>query len=394
MNQHSAQFGAPARARPARLSAWLTELFLPRWIERTIVPGRPGYVEEVFRKDGTPVPGEMRGTMLTGRLVHTFCLAHGFDGAPATRRVAEHGLGFLLDACRLAPGRFAHAVDADGGVLDAEADLYDLAFVLLALGSYAAMSGETRLIAIAGEIGARLDGELSDPRGGYREPAGGEGLRRQFPQMHLFEAFLQLADLDPAGGWDLRAERVLDLVGRLTAPEGGTAPGIDEWYEPDWRPLADTRQREREVGHHFEWAWLLYRHAETGGPARAAEIGDAFYRAGLKATGVGAGRLARPVPNRLDGAGRPLPLGRPLWPTGELLRASLEAQALGQDIDRGALAETALDALFEHALDTQTGLWINETDVDGQPVGDTVPARVLYHIVPHLIAYLRALPGG
>ncbi len=371
-----------ASGRPADLAAWLTALFIPRWIERTCPPGWRAYVDEISLADGTPMIGNVCSTMVTGRLVYTFSVAHQFDRSPASLAAAERGLEFLTDACRVSPGRFAHLVDADGRVIDAEGDLYDLAFVLLALGAYAAATQKRAVLAIAAEIADRLDAELADPLGGYREPQSGGGRRRQFPQMHLFEAFQLLAGLDPSGGWTKRADRILDLVAHLI----GEGDGVDEWYEADWRPL-DATQREREIGHHFEWAWLLYNHAATTGSIRAAELGDRLYRFGLRA--ADAASLRSLVPNRVDAAGRAAAGPRPLWPTTELLRASIAAEALGPNFDCVPLIDFALDVIFNHAMDARTGLWLNEIDENARPTTDIIPTRVLYHIVPCFIAYVN-----
>lgn len=72
--------------------------------------------------------------MVTGRLIYAFSMAHRFDRRPQMLRAAKHGLKFLLDAGCLGPGQFAHSVGRGGEVIDPHGDLYDLAFVLLALG--------------------------------------------------------------------------------------------------------------------------------------------------------------------------------------------------------------------------------------------------------------------
>lgn len=372
-----------APARPTDLDAWLRDLLIPGWIERICRPGIPGYVEDVRLRDGAPVPSAARSTMVTCRFIYTFSLAHRFDGTVASLKAATHGLDFLLGCCRVSPGCYAHEVGEDGRIRDSEGDLYDHAFVLLALAGYAAATGRHDLLTAAAEIGDRLDRELFDPLGGYREPSQ-DGRRRQFPQMHLFESCQLLAALDPSGGWRERATNLIDLVDRLT--ERGD--GIDEWYDAQWRPLGEAQHREREIGHHFEWAWLLYAHAAANDCARSGEIGDRLYRSGLKAAGIETFGPRHLVVNRLGEDGRPAAGSRPLWPTTELLRASLAAQALGRDIDRAAFVEAPLDLMFAHSIDCRTGLWANEVDEEGRPASQIIPARVLYHLVPALIVYL------
>lgn len=378
-----------SRGRPVDLAGWLADLFIPRWIARTCLPGRPGYVEEVAAGDGAPMAGGRCTTLVTARLIYTYSLAYGFDGRPATLEAARHGLRFLRDACHLGAGRYAHDVDRGGQTPGAPADLYDLAFVLLALGGYAQATGDGDILALTTAIGERLDTELFDPEGGYQDPAGGAARRLHFPQMHLFEAFLLLHALVPAGGWDRRAARELALIDRLCSEDRG----IDEWYGPHWQPLDPAEPNDRELGHHFEWAWLLYRYAARFGSAQAADIGDRLYRSAIAAAGIRPGALRSLVPNRLDAAGRPIMAPRPLWPTAELLRSTLEARLLGRQTDGAPMIEEAMDLIFERAMDVRTGLWRNIVDENHERVSSTLPVRVLYHLIPHFIAYLEAPPG-
>lgn len=367
--------------RAADLSAWLKERFIPGWIARTCLPGLRGYVEEVRRADGMPLPPARYSTLVTGRLVYSFSMAHRFDGNSASLRAAEHGLGLLLGG-RTSAGGFAHAFDLNAGALDGQADLYDLAFVLLALGGYSAASGRTDILSVAGAIGARLDGELADPLGGYREPDASAPRRRQFPQMHLFEAFLLLAVIDPEGGWSSRAARILDLLPRLLDDRGA----IDEWYDASWRTLP-MAQREGEIGHHVEWAWLLFAHADATGSVRAAEIGRRLFRFGLDAAGIPASGPTHPVPNGVNAFGRLTGTTQPLWPTLELIKAALAATALDGDPAGRRIAKSGFEVLCAH-LDCSTLLWRNETGTGAEPAA-TVPTRVLYHLLPALILFAR-----
>jgi len=368
--------------RPADLRAWLTNLFIPVWIERTCPSGHPGYVEEVRRVDGTPILTETRSTLVTGRLLYTFSRAYGFDKSPASLQAAEHGLAFLLDTCRLSPGHFAHVVASDGQVIDPHADLYDLSFVLLGIGGYVQVSGERQVLHIADEIARRLDGELEDPLGGYREPAGTGERRRQFPQMHLFEAFQLLATVDPAGGWALRAERILKLAERLIDANGR----IDEWYAADWGRL-DNAQREGEIGHHFEWAWMLDQYADASGTRLVRELAARVCGFGISAAAIQSSGPDKPVPNAIDGEGRSSSSSRPLWPTIELLRAALA----GDDSVwfRKAFSESSLNVLFTCSIDQTSGLWKNDSESSSLFKREIIPTRVLYHIVPCIIEYIR-----
>lgn len=370
-----------APAPPADLSAWLKDRFIPRWVARTCPPGLRGYVEEIpTTAHGQPRPSE-HTTMVTGRLVYTFSMAYQFDGSPQTLRGAEHGLAFLLDSCRLSSGHFAHRVGRDGQVIDPRGDLYDTAFVLLALGGYSAATGRTAGLAVAQEIAARLDSDWLDPLGGYRDPAGAGLLRLQYPQMHLFEACQMLAAVDPGGGWLERAERIVDLAARLVDGQGA----IDEWYGPRWDALAPEK-RQREIGHHFEWAWLLFVYATKTGSKSALQLARRLFNFGRNAAGIAATGPDQTIPNAIDARGHLTSASRPLWPTIELAKASLALATMDENADHDALALRSFGIVLSQ-MDRSSDLWVNEIDSNELSLNSSLPARSLYHILPCLIFF-------
>ncbi len=380
-----------APAWTAELSAWLKGRFIPRWVERTCRPDLRGYIEAFDpTRQEQPLPGE-HTTMVTGRLVYTFSMAHRFDGAPETLRAAEHGLAFLLDACRVSHGHFARRLGADGRVIDPHAGLYDLAFVLLALGGYGAATGKTDALTVAEEVAARLDGDWLDPAGGYRELAGTVLPRLQYPQMHLFEAFQMLAAVNPDGGWLARAERIVDLAARLVDEHGA----IDEGFGPFWDTL-EPDKRHRELGHHFEWAWLLFVHAAQTGSPRAADLAWRLFDFAVGAAGIPTSGPDRTIPNAIDALGNLTSPTRPLWPTIELAKAALAAATLDRRNDRLALAARSLEVMLTQ-FNRETALWVNEADGADLPPPHSptpLPVRTLYHIVPALIFFANSARSG
>jgi mannose/cellobiose epimerase-like protein (N-acyl-D-glucosamine 2-epimerase family) len=370
---------------PESLSAWLVERFLPAWVARVWDPVLPGYVEGFSWQDGKARVLETFSTMVTGRLVYTFSLAHVVGTAAPCLEAATHGLDSLLGPCRRADGGFVHALSSDGAPSDMHADLYDLAFVLLALGGYAAASGRRDLIDIADSIGTELD-RNADHLGGFRDPQAKGEARLQYPQMHLLEGFQLLARLAPGCGWEKRADAIVDLAERsLIRPDGC----IEEWYNTAWSPIEVDGLTERELGHQFEWAWLLYRYGHTSDCSRATKLADRIYAYGKVAMHTAIGGSIGPLPNRIDPLGRPRDAARPLWPLTELLRAACLAGIAGRGVDNAEIAAEALRVMFAHHMDRESGLWINAMDPDVPPFERVVPSRLLYHIVPPLITYAR-----
>jgi mannose-6-phosphate isomerase len=371
-------------AVPKSVSTWLVERFIPGWVARAWRPGLPGYVENVAWRDGAAILPQTFSTMVTGRLVYTFSLCHAAGAAASCLEAAAHGLDVLLGRARRSDGGFAHALALDGSIADPRSDLYDIAFVLLALGGYAAATGRRDILDIADSIGARLE---ADPSGGFREAEQGSGPRLQYPQMHLFEAFQLLARVAPTRGWEARADAIVDLAERrLIQPDGC----INEWYDDLWHPAASDGDPERELGHQFEWAWLLYRHGRTSSVPRATALADRLYAYGQGVISSALGSIG-PLPNRIDKAGHPRDALRPLWPLTELLRAATLAQPGKAD---AGVAAAALSAIFAHHIDPETGLWINALNAEDGLGDRAVPSRLLYHIVPALIAFARDREGA
>jgi mannose/cellobiose epimerase-like protein (N-acyl-D-glucosamine 2-epimerase family) len=377
--------GPQSNTTPASLSAWLVERFIPAWVARAWNPALPGYVESISWQNGSARAPETFSTMVTGRLVYTFSLCHVAGAQGACLEAATHGLESLLGPCRRADGGFVHALAADGKALEPSADLYDIAFVLLALGGYAAASGRNDLLELADTIGARLD-RNADPLGGFRDPDFSAEARLQYPQMHLLESFQLLARLAPDRGWESRADAIVDLAERrLIRPDGC----IEEWYDAAWRPIPVGGLTERELGHQFEWAWLLYRCGHTFDRPRATSLADQIYAYGKAAMQVAIGDTIGPLPNRIDIAGRPRDIARPLWPLTELLRAACLAGISERGAGNAEIAAAALRTIFAHYIDHETGLWINALDPNIPPAERVVPSRLLYHIVPALITHAR-----
>lgn len=365
------------------LSSWLVESFIPGWVARAWNPALPGYVENVSRRDGTALESMTHATMVTGRLVYTFSLGHVIGAAAPCLEAATHGLDVLLGPCRRSDGGFVHTLRADGAVTEPRADLYDIAFVLLALAGYAAATGRRDVLDVAASIGSALD-RNADPRGGYREEGERAGLRLQYPQMHLFEAFQLLARLDPGRGWEERADAIVDLAEhRLIRPEGC----INEWYDAEWQPAGSDP--ERELGHQFEWSWLLYRYGWSFQRPRATELANRLYAFGKAALRSAVGDVIGPLPNGIDTAGKPREATRPLWPLTELLRAASLAGIERPSGEDAIIADAALSAIFAHYIDRASGLWINALEPPEDTSSRAVPVRVLYHIVPALITYAR-----
>jgi mannose-6-phosphate isomerase len=80
-----------------------------------------------------------------------------------------------------------------------------------------------------------------------------DDVRSQNPMMHTFEALLELAPMDESGAVREDARQIWRFL-QARMPDPGSLP---EWYDPDWRTRANGPRAIVEVGHVYEWAYLL-----------------------------------------------------------------------------------------------------------------------------------------
>lgn len=363
--------------------AWLFDHALPIWWERGYDRAARCFHERL-ELDGGPTAPEPRRVRVQAR--QTFVYAHaarlGWSGP--WRDAVESGVEVLLTRALRADGGTRHLLAPDGAILDDRRDLYDSAFVLLALSEAArALNKDADLIAAADRLEGWIQWYWEHPEGGFEE---GEVCpappRRQNPHMHLFEALLSLHETT---GEALHFEPAV-LLGhlfrdRLFDQQHGALP---EYFDDAWRPLSDQLGRIVEPGHHFEWSWLLRRWRALGGADLTAEAER--LRAHAEAHGVDASGA---VYDQILIDGRPLRKTSRLWPHTERLKANLvRFEATGD----GEAARAALQAyeMLRAFCDTSTqGLWYDLRTPEGEFVREPARASSFYHVILALSELIR-----
>lgn len=358
----------PPRIVAARdaLVGWLLDHAFPIWWR----PGADlegGGFHDSLDRAGSPVAGAKRARV-QARQVYAYRVA-GELGWPGPWRAAmDHGLEFLDRRHKRSDSLYRTRVTPDGA--DDEVDLYDQAFVLLAL---AQVPRESDAVAL-------LERLPQDGAGGFAELAGGD--LRANPNMHLFEAALAWAETGAPGPWrDMAAGQARLALTRLIDPETGA---VSEFYGYRWEAPSDRRV---EPGHQFEWAWLLMRWSQMAGDAAALAAALRLIELGERA-GVDPDRNV--AVNALDGDLLSTDLGTRLWPQTERLRAHLLAGAVTGDPACWDLALRSADDLWKF-LDVPTpGLWRDSLEGPDPPA----PASSLYHIVGAIRQLDQVVRGG
>jgi len=367
----------------ARLRRHLLEEFLPFWAERGVDREHGGFHGRLGG-DGRPLPDPAKRLLVQARQVYAFSEAARL-GARWALEVAAHGVSFLEESFRDAEhGGWIHTVTPRGEPLDRRRDCYGHAFVVFALASYYAASADARALAHARETIEVVQQRMRDPlHGGYHEatderwrPLGAEP-RRQNPHMHWVEALLALHAAAPDRALLAEADR---LVEQLHSHWFDAAHGcLGELFAADWTPLAGPEGEIVEPGHHYEWVWLLARHAAARGRAGSDPIADALFafaeRHGVDADGG--------VFDRVDRSGRVLAESKRLWPQTERLKALSV---------RGARRELAdgLAHVFSRYVRAEGG-WTEHLARDERPLTDVQNATSVYHVVLALREAMDAL---
>jgi mannose/cellobiose epimerase-like protein (N-acyl-D-glucosamine 2-epimerase family)/mannose-1-phosphate guanylyltransferase len=300
----------------------------------------------------------------------------GWTGPWAT--AVRHGLDWLEARHRRPDGLFRTLVAQDGAVLDNAANLYDQAFVLLALATAAkALPNEkSALSAMAHDLADRVAAVFAQDQGGFCADESGMRFEAD-PIMHLFEASQAWLDVEPSPVFQGLADGIAThFMDRMMDRD---QPRIREVFAPDWSPAPGEPGRRVWPGHQFEWAWLLDRWGTRSGDDRARLIAAGLYLTGKR----GIDPTTNFVLHELLDDDTPTTRNGRIWSQAERLRAALMLETdPAARVETAAAAAAALKAYFTAS---PAGLWR-----DGRPdlgiAEDAALASSLYHIVGAILA--------
>ena len=360
-------------------SAWrdeeaLLESALLLWSTRGVDPAT-GVFHERLGLDGI-APVEPRRVRVQVRQIYCYALAARMGWGVNTRGTMRTGIAYLLAHCLGDKGFLLHTAKPGGGTIDAGPDLYDQAFLLLALSEVFRATGEAVHVKRAKTLLAALQSDFANPAGGFRDRPGRETPLRANPHMHLLEAALAWIEADGSECWKALASDMGRLcTARFTDSSTGA---LLEYFAADWTPLRSGDHAIVEPGHLFEWCWLLLRLENALQPG-VAPMAKRFYEIaaqhGICATRHVAINSLNPDLTWRDSGAR-------LWPQTEWLKASLgmaEMDPGGADIHL-AQALAAHQTLLRYRDGLHPGLWRDKLLPDGQFVDEPAPASTFYHL--------------
>ena len=365
----------------ADVRSWMFDAALPFWGDAGVDRRRGGFYEELDLA-GRPTDVPFKRTRAMCRQVYVFSHAAVLGWAPGGALAAD-GYAYLVEHAWLGEDRgWARRLTADGGVLDATPDLYDLAFVLFALAWRHRASGDRDALRRLHETLDFIDRRLKPAGGeGYLHEWPARGPRLQNPHMHLLEASLAAYEATHDRRFLDRAHDLVDLFRRRFF-DGRT---LAEYFTDDWRRLPGDQGRIVEPGHQFEWAWILASYQRASGEdlaAPAAALVDFAEQHGVNAASQVTCNQVRDDGAVLDGGSR-------TWPNTERIKGQLAVfEITGRDTRHAIAGSTRV--LLDRYLDvTPRGSWQDHFDAAGRPLATAAPTSTLYHVFLAFAELLR-----
>ena len=344
------------------------------WFRRTVVqdhlahwlaaaPSDSGLYRSKVDREWRPAAQQRTDLTAQSRLI--YAMASGFDLTGDARYLdaVRSGADFLLQhfADPMHPG-FFRRVDESGRVIDDSKHTYGHAFAIFGLAHAYRVTRDKRYRESAFQTWYAMNVFLGDATGGYRPGASRDfapnsGLRTQNPVMHLFEAMLALWDATKEPAALEGAQRVGDFVLRRLLeglPDGGAF--IAEWYDGQWVPLKRDKGGYIDLGHQFEWAYLLSAGEQRGLPSlyglAAERLMSYGLRVGYDSTNGGTLNSAEPDHVRRTGKG--------WWQQAELLRALMHHAAFRGQTGLWPKYRQTLAFVRSEFVDSVNGGWYGE----------------------------------
>jgi mannose-6-phosphate isomerase len=356
----------------ATMRAWLLQRAIPLWL-RHGVDGAAGGYHEHLAADLYGCDASFRRLRVVARQIFVFSQAHRFGVAGAAEGAAL-GVAFLERHAALKEGGYAWRFDLANQPTDTTRDLYDHAFVLLALSAATAVLPAADLRGRALALLNYLDRHMAHPAGGYSEGIPASLPRRQNPHMHLLEALLAA---HAAFGDAIFLERARTLVALVLARFIDPATGaLPERFDDDWRPDAPAGIFLTEPGHHCEWVWLLHEFASHAGPG--ADAASAAARLLAFADAHGAHTVTNDLVECVASDGRQVARSARLWPQAERLKAAFLRHDRTEAGKHAALAGLGVWLRPD-------GLWHERRTEDGLFIPGPTAATSLYHLTSAIL---------
>ncbi|MFN8491299.1 MAG: AGE family epimerase/isomerase [Caldilineaceae bacterium] len=366
----------------------LNDIF-PHWLNAVT---SEGLFLSHFDRQWRTIPKNFGTLVSQSRLLYDFAKGYELTQDEQYRRAVEAGAYFLLEKFRDRDyGGWYWSCNRAGEVLDPRKDSYGHAFVIFGLAHACQCTGNQEFKAAALETWEIFQTRFHDEYGGYRwrmtrefQPA--EQIKSQNPIMHLFEALLALSDVKDTAYIRKDAEQVANFIlTKLVRPSDRRLPEV---YSPDWQELPAgpigpgpvSEGGRLDVGHAFEWSFLLSTAVERGLPAHYLDYATSFINYGML---LGYDAQAGGIYSPADPTGQLLSQRKGWWEQCEAARALMHFVVRRQRDDfRQPLAQTVA-FIQKQFVDPVYGGWYMTLEPGGDPTNQDKGTewKVDYHVV-------------
>lgn len=369
---------------------WLTENVFPIWFERGFEPATGCFVESISL-EGEPLTNLDRRAMVQARQIYavTEAVRLGLFDREKAAALIRKNTQLLVTRYSLPLGGYAHSINAQLDVANADTDLYTQAFVLFGLARAYELLKDESLIVEAKKLLSYLQQSRSLKSGGYTEIKAGKTLYQSNPHMHLFEAALAWVEVSNETCWRTLADELYNLCAtKFIDAETGL---LAEHYSEPWVPQRIDGHFIFEPGHHFEWAWLLSQYQQLTG-VQTQKYSLSLYASAEKYGLTPDRKFA--VDEILSNTQAHKKSSR-FWPQTERIKAAVDlgqGQPTSEKQDYAHVADMAFETLFRYFEGLQPGLWQDTLQVDGKFQNQPAKASSLYHIINALSEYILKRP--
>jgi mannose/cellobiose epimerase-like protein (N-acyl-D-glucosamine 2-epimerase family) len=280
-------------SRPLKIDAqWhrqaLVEGNLAHWL--AVAPSANGFLHANVTRNWRVQDQQSTSVMVQSRLIHVLLSGYEVTGDRSYLDAARAGTEFLMQYFRdpLYDG-FFDTVDAEGRVVHDQKSSYGNAFAIFALAHAYRVVGDPRYRDAAMSGWRTVQAGLRDEAGGLFMDASRDFARKSPQQrnqnhmMHMFEALLALheatGDAEALAGAQGIGKFVLNTL--LQSRPDGTSY-ISEWYTERWQLVPGDTGANIDLGHQFEWAFLLSSAAEQGLVGVYSEVGQRIFDYAIK----------------------------------------------------------------------------------------------------------------
>lgn len=362
-----------------KATEWLTQKVFPIWFERGFEASTGCFIEAIST-DGTPLAQLDRRAMVQARQIYAVTEAvklNLFDREKAVSLIRAN-IQFLIQKYSLPNGSYAHSINQELKVSNADTDLYSQAFVLFGLARAYELLQDQQLINEAKKLLQYLNEHRSTGNGGFTEIKNGKTLYQSNPHMHLFESALAWVAVSNEPCWRKLADDLFTLCTSKFIDSKSAC--LAEHYSKPWEPELIEGSFIFEPGHHHEWAWLLKQYERLTGVS-TKDFSQSLYS---KAEQFGLNADKFVVDEVLSNSKVHKKSSR-FWPQTERIKAAV-------DLGYPEAADEAFKTLFRYFEGVQPGLWQDTLQENGEFQNQPAKASSLYHIINALSEYIQKRP--